>query len=358
MFSPAEAKGKTTLHKRLEPKLLSVLREGYTKQQLRADIVAGVIVGIVALPLAIAFGCDRRGQATTISHFTHSTMRLRSFHFPLIFAVLLLTPLLHAIAQPNPKVTDAYETQIQTWHDRRVASLTRPVGWLSLIALDWLNEGRNTAQLFGTVTLRNDTLFFEAFPDAKVTMQGAPFASGVILAERDRIEAGSRVFTVIKRGGRYALRIWDRNAETLRNFKGIQRFPVLRRWRLEARWRPYASPKPVKVPSIIPGMVEDANIPGVAEFTIDGKEYRLEPLESGPNGLFFVFADATNGRETYGAGRFLYTDPPAGDTLIIDFNRAQNPPCAFTNYATCPLPTESNRLPVRIEAGELRYGEH
>lgn len=285
-------------------------------------------------------------------------MKSRSLEFSLVVVALLLLPSLHTMAQSNLKATDSYETQIQAWHDRRVEGLTRPVGWLSLVALDWLNEGRTSVQGFGTVTLRNDTLLFEAFADVKATMRGAPFTSGIVRAETDRLEAGSRVFTVIRRGGRTALRIWDRNAETLRSFKGIARFPVSRRWRLKAQWHPYSSPKPVKVPSVISGLVEDFNVPGVATFVIDGKEHKLEPLEAGPNGLFFVFADATNGQETYSAGRFLYTDPPSGDTLIIDFNRAQNPPCAFTKYATCPLPPESNRLQERIEAGELRYGEH
>jgi len=184
------------------------------------------------------------------------------------------------------------------------------------------------------------------------------FSSGVLRAGADRIEVGTRVFTIIKRGERFAVRMWDSSAETLKKFTGIERFPVLKQWKVEARWEAYIPPKPIKVASVIPGYMEDYTVPGVAIFSIGGKECRLEPVESGPTTLFYIFADATNGKETYGAGRFLYSDPPKDGRVVIDFNKAHNPPCAFTDYATCPLPPESNHLSVRIEAGEKKFGEH
>lgn len=265
-------------------------------------------------------------------------------------------------AQPSgikkDSATLAYEAEIGSWHNKRIEGLKQPVGWLSLVALDWLVEGKNPLDSIGTITVAQEALTFEALPAVKPTVRGNVFTSGSLRAGTDRVEIGSRVFTVIKRGTRFAVRMWDINAETLKKFPGIETFPVQRRWRVEARWEPYVPPKPIKVPSVISGYLEDYTVPGVAIFSIDGKEYRLEPVGSGPTTLFYIFADATNGKETYGAGRFLYSDPPRDGKVVIDFNKAINPPCAFTPYATCPLPPETNSLPVRIEAGEKSFGDH
>jgi uncharacterized protein (DUF1684 family) len=115
----------------------------------------------------------------------------------------------------------------------------------------------------------------------------------------------------------------------------------------------------MKIPTIIAGYEEDYPVPGVAIFEIGGKEYRLEPVLEEPNGdYFFIFGDKTNGTETYGAGRFLYAKPAQGGRVILDFNKSYNPPCAFTEFATCPLPPPQNKLPIRIEAGEKKYGIH
>jgi uncharacterized protein (DUF1684 family) len=153
--------------------------------------------------------------------------------------------------------------------------------------------------------------------------------------------------------------MWDTQAQNRREFSGIERFPVSRNWRIEARWQPYDPPKTMKVPTIIAGYEEDYPVPGVAIFEIGGKEYRLEPVLEEPNGdYFFIFGDKTNGTETYGAGRFLYANPAQGGRVILDFNKSYNPPCAFTEFATCPLPPPQNKLPIRIEAGEKKYGIH
>lgn len=272
--------------------------------------------------------------------------------------ISIVIPLLCALAQQKPSESGSYEAELQAWHDKRIANLKQPVGWLSLVALDWLSEGKNTIKSIGTITVAKETLTFEALPGVKAVLRGNAFSSGVLRAGADRVEVGTRVFTVIKRGDRFAVRMWDGNAKMLKTFTGIERFPVSKQWRVEARWEPYNPAKPIKVPSVIPGYMEDYMVPGVAIFSIDGKEYRLEPVESGPTTLFYIFADATSGKETYGAGRFLYSDPPKDGKVVIDFNKAVNPPCAFTDYATCPLPPESNHLSVRIEAGEKNFGEH
>jgi uncharacterized protein (DUF1684 family) len=270
-------------------------------------------------------------------------------------------------AQPSNVMKDSvklsYEDEISTWHAKRIEALKRPQGWLSLVALNWLNEGQNRLESLGTLTLSKGIVTFQVLPGVQANIGSDEFTSGVLKAEggkerADRVEIGSRVLTIIKRGERFAVRMWDSNAEALKEFKGIERFPVSKRWRIEARWEPYSSPKAIKVASVIPGYLEDYTVPGVAVFFIGGREYKLEPVGSGSETLFFIFADETNGKESYGAGRFLYSDPAKDGKVIIDFNKAINPPCAFTPYATCPLPPASNSLPVRIEAGEKSFGDH
>ena len=257
----------------------------------------------------------------------------------------------------------SHEDEVNAWHQKRITGLKRPQGWLSLVALEWLKEGQNTLESIGTITLERSSITFQASPAVQAKVGGKPFTSGYLHAEGgmdrpERIEVGSKTFMIIKRGDRFAVRMWDSDAETLKKFTGIDRFPVSGKWKIEARWEPYAKPKPIKVASVIPGYLEDYNVPGVAIFSIGGQECRLEPVGSGTETLFFIFADETNGKETYGAGRFLYADPPKEGKVVIDFNKAHNPPCAFTPYATCPLPPESNRLTVRIEAGEKTFGDH
>ncbi len=155
-------------------------------------------------------------------------------------------------------------------------------------------------------------------------------------------------------------KIWcslrDLEAPLVKEFKGIERFPVDTAWRIEAEFKPYESPKKIFVPNIL-GDVEDEIISGQLVFSIENKKFTLDPINSG-NRFFIIFADETNGESTYGAGRFLYTDKPdSTGTVILDFNKAYNPPCAFTKYATCPLPPEENRLGIKITAGEKNYGE-
>lgn len=158
-------------------------------------------------------------------------------------------------------------------------------------------------------------------------------------------------FTIIERGKRIGVRIRNRNHPALHEFQGMRWFPILEEYRLVARWEAYQQPKTIPIVNVL-GDVNQEKSPGRAWFKLNGTEYSLEPVASGRR-LFFIFRDATGGKETYGAGRFLYTDMPKDGTVIVDFNRAVNPPCAFTPYATCPLPPIQNRLAVRIEAGEM-----
>ena len=175
------------------------------------------------------------------------------------------------------------------------------------------------------------------------------------------LKAGTLTLLVIHRGDRYALRIKDSQAPTRVNFHGLHWYAPDPRYRIEAKWIPFSPPHEESIPTII-GTTLKLPVPGVAEFTLDGQTIRLEPVieEPGDKQLFFILRDTTSKTTTYGAARFLYTDFPASGldkpgTLVLDFNRLQNPPCAYTPYATCPLPPPQNKLAVALPVGEQRY---
>ena len=166
---------------------------------------------------------------------------------------------------------------------------------------------------------------------------------------------GTLRLSLIERGGRLAVRLKDADSEVRRRFRGIESFPIDSAWRIEARFEACAPARRVSVPNI-PGLVDEETSPGALVFAAGGRTHRLDSiLERGETDLWILFGDATNGRETYGAGRFVYVPPPVEGKTAIDFNKAYNPPCVFTPYSTCPLPPPGNRLPIRVEAGEMVY---
>ena len=171
------------------------------------------------------------------------------------------------------------------------------------------------------------------------------------------LEIGSLSFHVVKRGDRLGMRFKDRENPARAEFKGTDYDPADRRWVVSARFEPYEPPRRVPILNVL-GMETEETAPGALAFEVDGREYRLQALkEKGEEQFFIIFADQTSGKETYGAGRYLYADPPGADGRVtLDFNRAYSPPCAFTRYATCPLPPAENRLPLRVEAGEKYLG--
>jgi uncharacterized protein len=169
------------------------------------------------------------------------------------------------------------------------------------------------------------------------------------------VTLGSLSLLVIRRGDRYGIRLKDRNSRLRKEFTGLRYFPVNESYRVSARF--VADARKIPIPNIL-GQTEDTPSPGYVEFDLEGRKLRLTPVEESPNELFFIFRDLTSGRETYGSGRFLDAPVPKDGRVELDFNKAYNPPCAFTPYATCPLPPKQNRLPVPIAAGELKYGVH
>lgn len=270
-----------------------------------------------------------------------------------------------------------FPAQTRAWHERRIAQLTAEDGWLSLVGLHWLKEGQNrfgsaadNDLLFpasvpahaGAFTRKGNTVSLALEPGMSLTLEGKPFTGGILRSDAegrpDTLALGSLRFFVIRRGERLGVRVKDLEAPTRKAFHGIPTYPPNLAWRVEGRFEPSTAEHKLPVPNVL-GKVEDMSSPGTVVFTFSGQEYRLTPVvEPGENELFFIFGDLTNRDETYGAGRFLYAPMPKDGKVVLDFNQAYNPPCAFTSFATCPLPPASNRLKIRVEAGEKRYGNH
>ena len=267
-----------------------------------------------------------------------------------------------------------YTQEIQKWRQQRVERLNNPSGWLSLVGLDWLKDGRNTlgsakdndiviptapAHL-GTITLSGGKANIALDAKSAATIDGQQKLAGELLDDTHEkpttIAFGTTSFFLIKREDKFGLRVKDTEAPTRKHFVGIDYFDIDPSWRVEAKWEAYNPPHEVEEPNVI-GQVDKVIVPGAAVFERDGKTIRVEPVIETPGDteLFLVFADKTSGKESYGAARFVYTEPPKDGKVIIDFNKAYNPPCAFTPYATCPLPTAQNRLKVRVTAGEKKY---
>ena len=259
--------------------------------------------------------------------------------------------------------TAAYENDIKAWQTNRIERLKKEDSWLTLVGLDWLKEGDNSAPA-GTVSLAGGKVTYNPTEDA--TIDGKPVSGSVsLLADADEggptiVSTGTKQFNVIKRGDRFGLRIKDSQAPTRLNFAGLDYFPIDPKWRVEARLEAYHPPKQVPITDVT-GMTSNNISPGALVFEVDGKEYRVDPIiEEGSDEFFIIFKDETSRDATYPAGRYLYAKKPGTDgKVIVDFNKAYNPPCVFTPYATCPLPPSQNRLAVRIEAGEKKYmGKH
>ncbi len=290
----------------------------------------------------------------------------------------MLALCLSALLLAAPADASSFAEATAAWHAQREKRLASEEGWLTLVALLWLKEGDNVAGsgpgasvLFpakaparlGTFRRTGTAVSFRPETGVVVTTRdGKPFAGGPLKSDADGppdvLEAGGLRFHVVIRGERVGLRVKDPQSPKRLGFHSIPMYPADARWRVEARWEAAPQGNAIAVPNIL-GTVDEMPSPGTAIFTLDGQEYRLTPvLEEGDPRLFFVFADATNRTETYGAGRFLYAEPPQQGRVVLDFNHAYNPPCAFTAYATCPLPPKQNRLPIAIPAGEKRTGDH
>jgi len=257
-----------------------------------------------------------------------------------------------------------HEAAVRAWWAARDARLRDPDGWLTLVGLHWLEPGENR---FGSdrsnqVVLRGGGVPAHAgtlVVENGVVRLGDDGLADDLSGEPTVIDLGSLRMYVIRRGERLGLRVRDHDSPALVAFEGMRHFPIDPGWRVSARFEPAPAGREIEIVDIT-GVVSLEPTPGHVAFERGGVTWRIEALPGDDDGsLWLVFGDATNGHETYGGGRFLYTEPVAADgSLVVDFNLAYNPPCVFSPYATCPLPPPQNRLSLRIEAGELANDPH
>lgn len=272
----------------------------------------------------------------------------------------------------------AYKLEIEAWHKKRVDDLKGPSGWLNLAGLYWLEEGINTfgssdknslvfpsgkiADRAGFFLLKQNIVTVEVAPGVKIISEKLPVKSKVIYhpdsSRSPVLEYESLQWFVIKRDNKYGIRLRDFKNPKLEGFHGIERYPIDATWRAEAKFEKSAEGRTIEITNILGQTIPQLS-PGSLIFTLNGKKYRLDALDEGGEDYFMIFGDKTNTKETYGAGRYLYVEKPdASGKTIIDFNKAYNPPCAFTEFATCPLPPRQNILDIEIKAGEKNYTTH
>ncbi len=255
----------------------------------------------------------------------------------------------------------SYERQISAWRADREARLKADDGWLTVVGLHWLKEGPNRAggnenwevplpkslpANVGTFTLTKGKVHFK--PAAGIALKEAD-----LRPDMDILALGRVKFYVIQRENKFGVRVKDNDSETRKQFRGLTWYAPDPSWKVRAKWVKWDKPHTVTFETEV-GVKEQEQSEGYAVFTRNGKEYRLEPVTEDDE-LFFVMRDLTAGKTTYAASRFLYSARPKDGFVDLDFNKAENPPCVFTNYATCPLPPPQNRLTLAIEAGEKMY---
>ena len=276
--------------------------------------------------------------------------------------------LLIALALPQP----SYRAEIETYRAEREAQLKADDGWLTVAGLFWLKEGENVAgsdprsdivlpakapARLGLFRVTRGAVTFLAAPDAKVTSEGAAVQQ-VSLSETERgaLAAGDLRFFLIRRGDRIGIRMRDLRSRMREQFKALEYYPVDPSYRVVAKFTAHGTPRKLAILNVL-GQTPEMVSPGYDTFTMHGKRLRLEPVyeTDEQNDLFFIFKDLTGRDRTYPAGRYLHAPLPKNGEVVLDFNKAYNPPCAFTDFATCPLPPRQNQLNVRIEAGELAY---
>ena len=261
------------------------------------------------------------------------------------------------------------------WRTQHAAEIAADDGWLTVFGLFWLKEGTtsigtdqsrvdiamppNSAPArIGSLKLENGVVTLQVDEGAAVTVKGQPVHEYVMRFEGDQppdqFEVGSLKLGVIKRADRYGLRVRNKNSAARMNFKGLRWFPARESYRVVATFTPFPEPREININNVL-GDELKMKTPGILTFTLQGKTFELRPLIEDEKKLFIIFRDLTAGKTTYPAGRFLYAELPKDGKVVLDFNRSENPPCAFTDFATCPLPPRQNFMNVSINAGEKKY---
>ena len=288
----------------------------------------------------------------------------------LLSASLLLADA--ATAQVDTLDGSDYARSIAKWQDEREANLKGSNGWLNLAGLHWLQAGATSIgsatdndillakeaapPKLGVFLLEGEVVTFQAEPGVAVFSDGAPVTQLRLVHDEagkpSRLTHGTLGWHIIRRMERLGVRLRDYEHPAVSAFSGIKFYPVDPAWRVAARFNAYAEPRKPLLTTVVEELGWSPTAPGTLEFELGGEALSLEAYDSGDS-FFLIFADLTTGETTYPSGRYLYADKPGPDGItILDFNKAHSPPCAFTNFATCPLPTRQNRMTVAIEAGE------
>jgi uncharacterized protein (DUF1684 family) len=274
---------------------------------------------------------------------------------------------------------DSFTADVEKFRAHRAEEIGGPGGWASLVDLHWVTPGTYTIgkastnaivlpapsapDRIGTLTVTADAASLAVARGVTATVKGQPVTTVALSVNGDATKAlvvGDKTkvsIVAIRRGERMALRVWDEAAPTRLALHGLKWMPIDRAWRFDAIFTPHTPVPKMPIVNVLGETSQLAN-PGSVSFTVGGQTYHLEALLEGADAkqLFFMFRDGTSNKTTYGAGRYLYTDLPKNGHVVVDFNRAMNPPCAFTTFATCSLPPASNRLTIPIPAGELIDG--
>lgn len=286
----------------------------------------------------------------------------------IILCALALVSLTSALAQSD------HVKAIEKWRAGEEADLTKPDGWLTLAGLFWLKDGVDTVGAgpqfdvrltdnfkqgkFGEIDFKNGVATLHVASGVEAQCDGRPVSTLVLVSDEkgkpSEIRTGSQTFYLIQRENRFGIRLKDSESNARLTFKGQRWFPIDESYRVTAHLEAFPEPKELMVPNVLGGHFKMKS-PGLLKFALKGKEYSLQPVLEDDGSLFLIFRDQSNLSETDETGRFLYADKPVNDEAVLDFNKAENPPCAFTPYATCPLAPSGNDLKVAINAGEKRY---
>jgi len=275
------------------------------------------------------------------------------------------------------KGSPEYFEEIKQWDQRRAERLKADDGWLNLVGRTWLKPGENkfgsakdndvviesdkVPDFMGVFIFQDSTVTMKVNDGVVVLFNDSPVKEMIMIGDTKKemtvFQYKSIKWNLIVRNELYGIRFRDLESELVKNFNGIERFPVNEDWKISAEFEAYDPPRKISVPNVL-GQIDEEPSPGAIVFTRDGQTYRIEAVDAGDR-LWFIFADGTSGEETYGGGRFLYTDKAdSTGKVIVDFNKAYNPPCVLTKFATCPLPPKENYIKLRITAGEKMYGKN
>jgi uncharacterized protein len=289
------------------------------------------------------------------------------------FVASVLTLVLLGLFGLQARSDDAYRNEVDQFRQRREAGLKAEDGWLSVVGLHWIHQGEQklgsdpacdillparAPAVLGSLTLTGDKAEFRPAAGVRILLGGAPFSGGEIRSDADGkpdvLEIDGIRLIVLKRGSRFALRVKDSQSEARASFAGLRWYPVSEDWKITAKFIPAPSKTKLIFDTIV-GEQDVTTSPGYVVFERDGKIYKLQAASESDGSLWLVFRDGTSGRTTHGGARQLVVPAPRGDTVVLDFNKTVNLPCAYIPFATCPLAPPQNRLSLAIAAGELKY---